>query len=376
MFAYNRTNYARYLSVYWCEMKTLLQTHPESNTLPLEEHFTVQRYSKSAFCQVAVDQTIEQTLNRDSKTSGGVVGISLNQGEGQRWVLIAHDGTRILQICRKTAGMYDAQNQHHKETSSPLLKKDEGDIKKVMDTIESWVSPFETKNTTDSLINIASGVKATDDITEDILSAEEKGANAFSSFVHERLCSSQTDLYSSLAKTALKTFRNPVKTKKTKGTITDVVIKADSGLFAKMVVIAQHRQMNMKEVLQYPLGPQSWSLATPDGAPAKTTKASLLHSLEELAKPAENIPTTAVWIFDGMALLQSIKTVPKIFRDLATCVLYVLEVLKSTSNNPARIDLVMDQYPELSIKNPEQAKHGTSGVLKRKILGRHQKCPT
>ncbi|CAI9735361.1 Hypothetical predicted protein [Octopus vulgaris] len=227
------------------------------------------------FCkldQVAVDQTIEQTLNHDSKMSGGIVGISLNQGEVQHWVLTAHDRTRILQICRMLAGMYDAQNQHHKETSSPCLKKDEGDIKKVMDMIESWVNPFEMKNTADSLINIAPGVKATDDITEDILSAEEKGANVFSSFVQKRLCSSQTDFYSPLAKTALETFRNLVKSKKTKGTTTDIVIKADRGLFAKMVVIAQHRQMNMKEVLQYPLGPQSWPLATPDGAPAKTTK--------------------------------------------------------------------------------------------------------
>ncbi|CAI9731614.1 Hypothetical predicted protein [Octopus vulgaris] len=222
-----------------------------------------------------------------------------------------------------------------------------------MDTIESWVNPYETKNTTDSLINIASGVKASDDITEDILSAEEKGANAFSSFVQERLCSSQTDLYPPLAKTSLKTFRKLVNSKKTKGTTTDVVIKADRGLFANMVVIVQHRQMNVKEVLQYPLGPLSWSLATPDGAPANTTKAPFLYSLEELAKPAETF-------LQRNDLVQSIKTVPKTFRCLAT---YVLGVLKSTSNNPARTDLVMDQYPELFIKNPKRAKRGTSGVL-------------
>ena len=56
-----------------------------------------------------------------------------------------------------------------------------------------------------------------------------------------RLYSSQADLYAPLAKTALKTFRNLVKSKKTKAATTDVVIKADRGLFVKMVVIAQHR---------------------------------------------------------------------------------------------------------------------------------------
>ena len=37
-----------------------------------------------------VDQTIEQTMNRDSKTNGGNVGISLNRGAVQSWNLTAH----------------------------------------------------------------------------------------------------------------------------------------------------------------------------------------------------------------------------------------------------------------------------------------------
>ena len=42
-----------------------------------------------------------------------------------------------------------------------------------------------------------------------------------------------------------------------------------------MVVIAHHRQMNMQEVLTYPLGPLPWSLATADGEPTKTAKSAL-----------------------------------------------------------------------------------------------------
>ena len=78
VFAYNRTNYARYMSVYWCEMVLLPQTHLYSNALLVDGQFAVQRSVNSAFAQVPVDQTIEQTMNRDSKTKGGIVGISLN----------------------------------------------------------------------------------------------------------------------------------------------------------------------------------------------------------------------------------------------------------------------------------------------------------
>ena len=86
--AYNRNNYARHMSVYWCEMVLLPQTHPYSNALLVDGQFAVQR---SAFAQVPVDHTIEQTMNRYSKTNGGIVGISLNRGAVQSWNITAHD---------------------------------------------------------------------------------------------------------------------------------------------------------------------------------------------------------------------------------------------------------------------------------------------
>lgn len=92
IFAYDRTNYARYLSAYWCEMIT----HPYSNALLEGGHFAAQRSKGSAFAQVAIDQTIEQTMNRDSKMSGGIVGISLNPGAVQRWIVTSHDRARVL----------------------------------------------------------------------------------------------------------------------------------------------------------------------------------------------------------------------------------------------------------------------------------------
>ena len=82
MFAYDRTNYSRYLSVYWCEMMSLKDVHPSAHEAFKAGDFVVQR-SSSAFSQVAVDQTIEQTINRDTKSKGGIVGFSLNKGAVQ-----------------------------------------------------------------------------------------------------------------------------------------------------------------------------------------------------------------------------------------------------------------------------------------------------
>ena len=200
----------------------------------------------------------------------------------QRWILTAHDRAKILQACREMAGMYYAASKHHKDASAPRMKKDENDVPKAMHTIESWVNPFKSRNATEPLVNIASAVKATDSITDDLRTAEKKGNGAFVSFVEKRLKSNEIDyLHAPLPKSNLQTFGNLVKSRTVKRTATVVVVvKADRYLFARMVVIARHPQMNMREVLTYPLGPRPWSLATADGATTKTAQSALLHILK------------------------------------------------------------------------------------------------
>ena len=105
----------------------------------------------------------------------------------QRWILNAHDRANILQTCRETAGMYDAAIKHHTDASAPRMKKGENDVHKAMHTIERWVNPFKSRNATDPLVNIASAVKATDSITDDLRTAEKKRNAAFVSFVEKRL---------------------------------------------------------------------------------------------------------------------------------------------------------------------------------------------
>ena len=102
------------------------------------------------------------------------------------------------------AVMYDAASKHHKDASAPRMKKDENDVHKAMYTTESWVDPFKSMNATEPLVNIASAVKATDSLTDDLRTAEKKGNAAFVSFVEKRLKSNEIDyLYGPLPKSNL-----------------------------------------------------------------------------------------------------------------------------------------------------------------------------
>ena len=64
--AYDRINYSRYLPIYWCQIKTLPETHPQAQYYLHSGEFAVQRSQDVSFSQVAVDHTIEQTLNKDT----------------------------------------------------------------------------------------------------------------------------------------------------------------------------------------------------------------------------------------------------------------------------------------------------------------------
>jgi len=61
------------------------------------------------------------------------------------------------------------------------------------------------------------------------------------------------------------------------------------------------------EVLQHPLGPLPWSLATSDGSPRKTNKSSLAKEFQKNALPAEDIGKPSACIIDGISAVQKIK---------------------------------------------------------------------
>ena len=98
-------------------------------------------------------------------------------------------------------GLYDAENKQHKDASVPRMKKDEYDVRKVMDTIESLMNPFKScDHAYEPFSNIATGVKATDDIADHLLTAEQNDNATFTTVVEKRLQTRDVDLFAPLPK--------------------------------------------------------------------------------------------------------------------------------------------------------------------------------
>ena len=72
-------------------------------------NWTVQRQKNYGFSSIASDQAIEQTCNRDSKTKGGIVGLTQNRAAINRWILAQAARSAITRKCELMAGVADEQ---------------------------------------------------------------------------------------------------------------------------------------------------------------------------------------------------------------------------------------------------------------------------
>ena len=172
LFAYDHTNYARYLPVYLFHMLELPDTHPDAYSMLSQGDFGVQRTTSHGFSQLPVDQTIELTLNRNTKTKGGVIGFSLKKGTVQRWMLTAHARASFVNRCREMASSHPQDEiKGHKESGLVRKRRDEEDVQKVMEMISQWRNPFETA---DDLVSLRSGSIASSALKEDLLKQKRK----------------------------------------------------------------------------------------------------------------------------------------------------------------------------------------------------------
>ena len=138
MVAYDRVNYTHSLALYWCEMVALESSCPGLHNLFAEGKNCVQRSSASAFSQVPVDQAIEQTVNRHTKTKGGIIGFSQKPGAVQKWMMNAHQRAEVTQNILGMAGM-DSKEEDvhiHKEGKSQRKKRDEAAVQDVMKLLQ------------------------------------------------------------------------------------------------------------------------------------------------------------------------------------------------------------------------------------------------
>ena len=98
-------------------------------------------------------------------------------------------------------------------------------------------------------MSISTGTVASPDVSTDLLAAHEKGEHVYKEFEQQRI-QKGICFHDPIKNIKLKTF-TAMKSKPAKGKTKEIVMKADRSLFGNMVVIAQSRKLEMRDVLSH-----------------------------------------------------------------------------------------------------------------------------
>ena len=110
------------MPAYVLQTMTLLESHPDAHTFLINGEFAVQRSTGNSFGHIPHDQTIEVTANQDTKSHGGIVGITLNPGAVLKWMVLRADRGEYLHLCREMSGQTNAAT-HQRTLGKDVLQK-------------------------------------------------------------------------------------------------------------------------------------------------------------------------------------------------------------------------------------------------------------
>ncbi|GFO45655.1 hypothetical protein PoB_007216000 [Plakobranchus ocellatus] len=118
-------NYDRYLTRYIILLLNLNDSHPGAEELIKVKGFSVSR-SPASGARNAVDLTIEQTIKRQAKCKGRIVGFSQNAA-----ALLEEPGL-------------GSKDHAHKDCQQSQMRQSEKSVKTIKQSFESYINPFET----------------------------------------------------------------------------------------------------------------------------------------------------------------------------------------------------------------------------------------
>jgi len=172
--------------------------------------------SKQPFAQVWTDMALEQSIDLDSKSKGGIVGISTKENAVEWWFLTSHERVAMTKSVKHMCGIehYDEAAATHKEARLSRVKRDENNVQKLVATFDSGLldNPFHIPHDIADgealvpLSNLANGVILPESVAVRLLGASELGRQNMTSFISSRIQSNQTNFWDRVRKLNISTF--------------------------------------------------------------------------------------------------------------------------------------------------------------------------
>ena len=224
-FVCNHQNYARWGTVYVAEMHIFQEEHPDIYEKFKERKHTIHRSSDPDKCFSGVwsDMGIEQSINKDCGTIGGLTSIKTNKAAMDRWFLTAHLKANVSSAFFSMLGPNkETHPTSHKENTMRWTENDEELVKSMSNlTEERMFSPFLveadwTAEDPKPLCNIATGLVASDEVVAWASSIETNGKKQLEEFVTKRLNTQEEEFFEPITKNKIYSFATEKKKAKVK----------------------------------------------------------------------------------------------------------------------------------------------------------------
>lgn len=355
---FDRTNYARWCSLYLEDMRRLPETAPEVYEMFCKGKFVVKR-THGKFKAVGADMCLEQTINRSQKGTSGIIGTTKRKHFVAAWELIYHEVLAVTNLFRKISG--EKNDVHHVTLNHQLSKtqtsQHEEHIADMVAFITGAENPFHITSECDPrLHNIVTKEVMSDDIRSQLLSLKETSAELYKKFRQERIVEKSKQICDRIPRVNLKTFNSIHEVQHH----TYHVKKQQSKEVAvgqRILDIASERKYDFRELLKYDLVPNNF-LFDANGLMTKPHKSSLMQELEKTLSSCDYVPENEWFecntscLVDVMANLRKVNIRGlKTFAEMSDRFFSMVTMqIKSSS----RVDFVFDSYLDGSVKDSER----------------------
>ncbi|KAK7575726.1 hypothetical protein V9T40_012012 [Parthenolecanium corni] len=370
-FVTNHSNYAKWMVRYQENLKNIDSKYPGLKQLLQNGGLSIKR-SNIPFAGAPIDQTLEQTINKDSASrTTGISAMTNEPSAHLRWTITRSMRSEIVTKLKDMTGL-NSKDDVCRELKPYRIRQDNSDLSAICKILEESANPFCEALRDEVLYNIGTGKAAGEQTKEFLLTTRSKGDQLRTKFIEE--CKEDSDRFNREIK------RLPVRNFETEGIKVKISTKDKKitelgltcGIFGRLCCLAIQKKLNLEHVLQYSLTPLPLSLVHIDGSMMKTNKSQLLHHLKKYSH-TDDSPKEVYDVVDAMFLLHTLPSkLPDTYGELSQ---YILKKLCSTKAN--RIDVIFDQYMTPSIKDYERTLRGEAAATPKKfvIQGPHQKRP-
>ena len=366
-FVANRHNYAKYVPIYVSQMRQLKNSQPIMYEHLCNGGFVVRKTANRKANAVATDMALEQSINKDAKGKGGIVGFTLKKEALLRWLLTRHLTGEFSAAVINTAVSKSTRNSYNAAVSRQYYL----DLQKVESVLrEDFCNPFDINLNMDSsgsatLINIATGEEATDDVRLSLTTLYDQGNEMMKNHL-KHFKNSKASFWDPIKKSNIKSFTTQKREKLLKQ---KTVIAMDSELmFRRLLAVSKLRGVNLRNLVRHEMAPIPPALFNEDGTMRKTKKSDLAAVLQCYASTETDLEScsSSAFIVDGMAKLQSIsEKCFKTFEDIGKLIMRNIIFLLRDNKT---VVYIFDRYDvKLSIKQMERQRRGNSEAPVYKI---------